>query len=111
MRVLPRLHAVLIVIAFVCSTSGAAKPDTYREQAQQILGTAGVKGGLIVHVGCGDGKLTAALRASDSFLVHGLDRDVEAVQKLVGTFSPLASTGRLPWTTSTAGHCLTWITS
>jgi hypothetical protein len=27
-----------------------------------------------VHLGCGDGKLTAALRANDSYLVHGLDR-------------------------------------
>ena len=34
-----------------------------------------------VHVGCGDGKLTAALRAGDGFLVHGLDTDVKNVAK------------------------------
>ena len=36
-------------------------------------------GGLIVHVGCGDGSFTAALRTADSFLVHGLDVDARNV--------------------------------
>jgi SAM-dependent methyltransferase len=45
------------------------------EQAQDILKASGVQGGLVVHLGCGDGKLTAALRASESFIVHGLDAD------------------------------------
>jgi outer membrane protein assembly factor BamB len=49
------------------------------ENAQDILKAAGVKGGVIVHVGCGDGKLTAALRANDSFIVHGLDTDAKNV--------------------------------
>ncbi|MCK4294095.1 MAG: hypothetical protein KAY65_12930, partial [Planctomycetes bacterium] len=39
------------------------------ERARQILDATGVKGGLVVHIGCGDGKLTAALRANDSFIV------------------------------------------
>ena len=42
-------------------------------EAKQILDAAGVQGGLIVHVGCGDGKLTTTLRAGDSYVVHGLD--------------------------------------
>ena len=57
-------------------------------QAREILDAAGVKGGLVVHLGIGPstgsrqagstgsrqaGKLTAALRAGDSYLVHGLD--------------------------------------
>ena len=33
------------------------------DAARQILQATGVRGGLIVHLGCGDGKLTAALRA------------------------------------------------
>lgn len=37
--------------------------------------SSGVKGGLVVHVGCEDGKETAALLVNDSFLVHGLDQD------------------------------------
>jgi len=43
--------------------------------ARKILSETGVKGGLVVHLGCGDGKLTAALRANDSYLVQGLDAD------------------------------------
>lgn len=38
-----------------------------------MLDEAGVKGGFIVHLGCGDGKLTAALRGNESTLVQGLD--------------------------------------
>ncbi|MGB2819924.1 MAG: PQQ-binding-like beta-propeller repeat protein, partial [Phycisphaerae bacterium] len=61
----------------------------------------------LVHVGCGDGKLTAALGASDSFLVHGLDADAANVEKarehirslgLYGKVSvELWKPGRLPY--------------
>ena len=56
-----------------------AKADGYDEKAQQILETTGVKGGLIVHLDCGDGRLTSALRINDSFIVHGLDNDAANV--------------------------------
>ena len=46
-----------------------------QQEARRILDTTGVKGGLIVHVGCGNGKLTAALRISDRYTVHGLEAD------------------------------------
>ena len=59
--------------------AGAALAAESRTAALQILEATGVKGGLIVHVGCGDGKLTAALRADDRFVVHGLDADAENV--------------------------------
>jgi len=49
--------------------------------AMEILDTTQIKGGLIVHVGCGDGRLTAALRASDSYLVQGLDRNAGNVEQ------------------------------
>ncbi|UCD29720.1 MAG: PQQ-binding-like beta-propeller repeat protein [Planctomycetota bacterium] len=49
--------------------------------AQQILKATEVKGGLIVHAGCGDGKLTAALRANDSYMVHGLDTEAANIEK------------------------------
>ena len=53
-------------------TAGGAGRGT---QAREVLGAAGVRGGLIVHVGCGDGRLTAALGAAGEFLVHGLESD------------------------------------
>lgn len=43
------------------------------------MSESGVQGGLIVHVNCGDGKLTAALRVTDRFIVHGLDADAKNV--------------------------------
>ena len=49
--------------------------------ARAILDATGVKGGLIVHLGGGDGRLTAALRASGAYLVHGLARDVSEVRE------------------------------
>ncbi len=56
--------------------------QTAREQgANQILETTGIKGGVIVHIGCGDGKLTAELHANDSYLVHGLDADANNIEK------------------------------
>jgi len=64
----------LLMIAFAISTNA-----TEQQRAQEVLQTSGVKGGLVVHVGCGDGKLTAALRAGDCFLVHGLDTDPKRV--------------------------------
>jgi outer membrane protein assembly factor BamB len=58
----------------------ATRPDE-SAQARRILDATGVQGGLIVHVGCGEGKLTAALRANDRYLVHGLDGDAGKVAK------------------------------
>jgi len=43
--------------------------------AKGILGDADYTGGLIVHLGCGDGRLTAALHAGDGSVVHGLESD------------------------------------
>ncbi|MHC4179311.1 MAG: outer membrane protein assembly factor BamB family protein, partial [Planctomycetota bacterium] len=56
-------------------------PAVPGDAAREILEPAGTQGGLIVHLGCGDGRLTAALRASDSYLVHGLDVDEQNVRK------------------------------
>jgi len=54
---------------------------SYGDLASDILESSGVKGGLVVHLGCGDGRLTAALHATDSYLVHGLDGDAEKVEE------------------------------
>ena len=61
-------------LGFSASAEDSAK-------AQEILKQAVAQGGLIVHVGCGDGKLTAALRVTERFIVQGLDADPENVAK------------------------------
>ena len=60
----------------VLAQSGGPQP-----KAKQILDATNVKGGLVVHLGCGDGKLTAALRAGDSYLVHGLETSEDMVRQ------------------------------
>ena len=86
------------------SVSAAAAPD---KTAQAILQATGVRGGLIVHLGCGDGRLTAALRAGDGYLVQGLDRQPASVAaarrhiQSLGLYGPICvdqqSGPRLPY--------------
>lgn len=72
--------AVALVCTFVAlpSTLGA---ESENDAARSILQETNVPGGLIVHVGCGDGRLTAALRISKQYVVHGLDADPANVEK------------------------------
>ena len=69
-----RLGAFLALSTILSATASA-------QSAQKLLAQSGVKGGLVAHVGCGDGQLTAALRAGNSYLVHGLDADANDVTK------------------------------
>jgi len=62
-------------------SAAPAANDTTQERGRQILGTTSIQGGLVVHLGCDDGRLTAALRADDIYVVHGLDTDAENVQR------------------------------
>jgi len=68
----------LVATLAVLRLAPAGQPE---EQGPQLLRAAGVSGGLIVHVGCGDGRLTAALRANPGCLVHGLDSDPLLVER------------------------------
>ncbi len=71
-------NALLVVVT--CSlVSVPASPAAGVPDAQAILDATGVKGGLVVHLGCGNGKHAAELGAMDGFLVHGLDADGERV--------------------------------
>lgn len=42
-------------------------PDSAAILARDLLTQSGVKGGLIVHLGCGDGKLTGNLRINERY--------------------------------------------
>ena len=50
------------------------------ENAEEIIRKTGIKGGLIVHLGCGNGELTNALRRNERYLVHGLDNDKTKIE-------------------------------
>lgn len=74
--------APAITLIAVLAAQGAEEPSA---TARQILDATGVQGGLVVHLGCGDGRLTVALRAGDGFLVHGLDGDAANVDQARST--------------------------
>jgi len=63
------------------------------DSAQELLRTAGVTGGVIVHVGCGGGQLTAALKTGKSFVVQGLDTDPANVAAARQHFAQLGLDG------------------
>jgi SAM-dependent methyltransferase len=94
----PRPVQILFVSVVIlsCSFAAAGSTDSLETQAAEVLRAAGIQGGLIVHVGCGDGRLTAALRADDGYLVHGLDVEAANVErardnvKSLGLYGPVS---------------------
>ena len=64
---------------FVLAAGEGKSPE--REVAEEILQATGIKGGFIVHLNCGEGRLTAALHLSDSYLIQGLDRSPQNVRR------------------------------
>ncbi|NOX54264.1 MAG: PQQ-binding-like beta-propeller repeat protein [Planctomycetes bacterium] len=72
---------LILALSFL-ATASAETQKTEKSaggRAKQILEATGTQGGFIVHLGCGDGRLTAALRADQRFTVHGLDADAAHV--------------------------------
>lgn len=88
------LHAAIAVSVLTSSVMAADANSS--QQAREILARSGVKGGLVVHVGCSDGALTAALQINDSFQVHGVTqspRELAAARKTIrelGKYGPVA---------------------
>ena len=66
------------------------------DDSADLLSQSGVKGGIVVHVGCGDGKVTQGLRASDRYQVQGLTQDAAALPGIretihqAGKYGPVA---------------------
>jgi outer membrane protein assembly factor BamB len=95
------LRAGTFCVMLFASAGAVARADTTgrsaaADLARQIRKATDVRGGLIVHVGCGNGRLTAALRAGESCLVHGLDTDADAVRQArrhirrLGVYGPVS---------------------
>ena len=75
--VVPTLTLAIALHITAMTSYGSPEEDL----AQQILEASGVEGGLIVHVNCGDGTLTAALRSNDGYIVHGLDTNPNNIEQ------------------------------
>ena len=65
----------IMAIALTLSLASAGKAAT------DMVDAAGIKGGFVVQVGCGDPGALVDLRANDSYIVQGLDTDPVIVAK------------------------------
>jgi len=75
------LGVALFASVAVAGDAGPTGQNAEADLARRILEDTELRGGLIVHLGCGDGRLTAALHAGESYLIHGLDTDGEALRQ------------------------------
>ncbi len=106
----------VVALVGLLGLKGAFGPPEAR-LAQQILKATGVKGGLFVHLGCGEGDLLAELyrntareeggRLRSPFVAHGLESDPSKVKRArqrlrkLGLYGPVSvglwRGGRLPY--------------
>ncbi len=88
-----RIGAVLGILLATTAPAALAGPA---DEAEQIASLADFHGGLAIHVGCGDGRLTAALRLADNCVVQGLQPDAERVEtaraaiRALGVYGPVS---------------------
>ncbi|RKY05350.1 hypothetical protein DRP77_01245 [Candidatus Poribacteria bacterium] len=97
MRFVKSILAAIAVMASLAfgQLSAGEEGASPAELAKRILAETKVKGGLIVHLGCADGKLTTALCANESYLVHGLDKSEANVRKAREYIKSLGLYGRV----------------
>ena len=80
MAVRQRILGLVCAVAMVACIPGVHGDDA-EKVARTLLRQSGVKGGVVIHLGCNGGELTAALGAEKGYQVHGLDTDAEDVQR------------------------------
>jgi outer membrane protein assembly factor BamB len=76
-----------LVVGWCLSSIAFAAPADVAKEIQQATGFSG---GFVVHLGCGDGQLTRALKLHDGVQVHGLDTDAA---KIAATRNALRQAG------------------
>ena len=87
---------IVSVLGILLATMAPAVLAGPADEAKQIASLAGFHGGLVIHVGCGDGKLTAALRLADNCVVQGLETDAKRVEtaraaiRALGVYGPVS---------------------
>jgi outer membrane protein assembly factor BamB len=83
-------------LALCCAADDASSSPN--SLATEIYRETKVRGGLVIHVGSGNGELTAALHAGDGYQVQGLERDPAQVQasrdalRRLGLYGPVTIT-------------------
>jgi len=74
-------HKAALLCTLILTLPGRPAVLAAGASASEILEVSGVKGGLVVHLDCGDGRLTAELARNGAYVVHGLETDPVEVQK------------------------------
>ncbi len=89
--------AFLGLVLSTSATRAQGNDAIAHEQAASIFEVTGAGGGLVVHLGCGRGRLTAALRKDNAYVVHGLDADPTQVDEArehirsLGIYGPVSA--------------------
>ena len=83
-----QISSVWCRLIMIGALAGAVCPSSFAASAPLEL--AGVRGGLCVQIGCGDGSLLAELASEPRCIVHGLDSDP-------GARGALLTIRRLAW--------------
>ncbi len=87
---------IVLVLAMLLATTVPAALAGPADEAEQIAFLAGFRGGLVIHIGCEDGQLTAALRLADNCVVQGLEADAKGVERaraairVTGKYGPVS---------------------
>ncbi len=81
----------ILVVLTCLSLANFAAADS----AKDILKSSGVKGGLVVHIGCGDGKLISDLGENAGYIVQGLDTSAAKIEKAKNTIQSKGLTGKV----------------
>ncbi len=79
---------ICLVLITLASAAVAANPS-------ELAKSSGIKGGIVVHLGCGDGKETAKLLLDQKYLVHGLDTDDAKVREAQKNIQALGLYGKV----------------
>ncbi len=82
-----RMVSGILLTLLVISPVGADQTGA------DMISDAGISGGVVAHVGCGSGELTASLRIDESFIVEGLDTDSSHVEHALRHFRSLGLSG------------------
>jgi len=76
-----RVVGSVLMLAALCTSFIGMPVMAGGPSAEGILRATGVKGGMVVHIGCGDASLTVAVGTRPGYVVHGLDASPENVSE------------------------------
>ena len=95
-RVTSVSRRVFLALGILLATAVPSALAGPKDEARQIASAANFHGGLVIHVGCGNGQLAAALRLADNCVVQGLDTDATRVEtarsaiRALGVYGPVS---------------------